>query len=174
MTNRQLWEAIGYVDDELILAADAPVVRRRKPPVYWRQLVSAAACACLLAGGVAVWHGGLLTGSTGTSVTGADSAPALGASNEESATDDAAPYTAESSAVRMVRVGGVLYADTGAVSESDADADGVFLGIVDSGETPTENDTANFDGAVAYRYGDGDTLDVFIDGQWYVFAAQTE
>ena len=35
MNERQLFEAIGRVDDDLILAADRPAVRRRKSPVYW-------------------------------------------------------------------------------------------------------------------------------------------
>lgn len=56
MTERELFEAIGHVDDDLILAADAPLKKRRKPPVYWRQLVSVAACACIFLGGVAVWQ----------------------------------------------------------------------------------------------------------------------
>ena len=56
MTERELFEAIGHVDDDLVLAADAPVKKRRKPPVYWRQLVSVAACACIFLGGVAVWQ----------------------------------------------------------------------------------------------------------------------
>ena len=33
MNERQLFEAIGRVDDDLILAADRPAVRRRKSPV---------------------------------------------------------------------------------------------------------------------------------------------
>jgi len=36
VTERELFEAIGHVDDDLILAADAPLKKRRKPPVYWR------------------------------------------------------------------------------------------------------------------------------------------
>lgn len=34
MNERQLFDAIGRVDDDLILAADRPAVRRRKKPVY--------------------------------------------------------------------------------------------------------------------------------------------
>ena len=48
MTERQLFEAIGCVDDDLILQADAPL--RRKPAVYWRPILSVAACACLAIG----------------------------------------------------------------------------------------------------------------------------
>lgn len=33
MTERELFEAIGHVDDDLILAADAPLKKRRKPPL---------------------------------------------------------------------------------------------------------------------------------------------
>ena len=48
MNERQLFEAIGRVNDDLILAADRPAVRRRKKPVYWMPALSAnvftAAC----------------------------------------------------------------------------------------------------------------------------------
>ena len=56
MTERELFEAIGHVDDDLILAADAPIKKRRKPPVYWRSFAAVAACACVFLGGVAVWQ----------------------------------------------------------------------------------------------------------------------
>ena len=56
MTERELFEAIGHLDDDLILAADAPVKKRRRPPVYWRSLAAAAACACIFLGGITVWQ----------------------------------------------------------------------------------------------------------------------
>ena len=56
MTERELFEAIGHVDDDLILAADVPLKKRRKPPVYWRSFAAVAACACVFLGGVAVWQ----------------------------------------------------------------------------------------------------------------------
>lgn len=56
MTERELFEAIGHVDDDLILAADAPLKKRRKPPVYWRSFAAVAACACVFLGSVAVWQ----------------------------------------------------------------------------------------------------------------------
>ena len=47
MTERELFEAIGHVDDDLILAADAPVKKRRRVVhLHWQQVVSVAACAC--------------------------------------------------------------------------------------------------------------------------------
>ena len=58
MNERQLFEAIGRVDDDLILAADRPAVRRRKSPVYWMPALSVAACAGLLMVGVAGWRVG--------------------------------------------------------------------------------------------------------------------
>ena len=58
MNERQLFEAIGQVDDDLILAADRPAVRRRKKPVYWMPALSVAACAGLLMVGVVGWRAG--------------------------------------------------------------------------------------------------------------------
>ena len=56
LTERELFEAIGHLDDDLILAANAPVKKRRRPPVYWRSLAAAAACACIFLGGITVWQ----------------------------------------------------------------------------------------------------------------------
>ena len=65
MTERELFEAIGHVDDDLILAADAPVKnRRRVVHLHWQQVVSVAACACIVLGGAAVWRSGTLRKSS--------------------------------------------------------------------------------------------------------------
>ena len=57
MTERELFEAIGHVDDDLILAVDAPVKKRRRVVhLHWQQVVSVAACACIVLGGAAVWR----------------------------------------------------------------------------------------------------------------------
>lgn len=81
MTARELFEAIGLVEDELILAADGPSVR--KAPIRWHRVLPAAACLCLFAGGIWTWAG-LFTAGSGSS------APAV----EESANE----YRVESSA----------------------------------------------------------------------------
>lgn len=47
MTARQLFEAVGFVEDELVEQANAPVVRRRVP---WQPVVMMAACLCLVVG----------------------------------------------------------------------------------------------------------------------------
>ena len=40
MTERELFEAIGHVDDDLILAADAPVKKRRRVVhLHWQQVL---------------------------------------------------------------------------------------------------------------------------------------
>ena len=54
MTARELFEAIGQVDDDLILAADAPVHRRPAVRVWVRRALPAPACPCVMRlGGVA-------------------------------------------------------------------------------------------------------------------------
>ena len=57
MTARELFEAIGAIDDDLVLAADEAPVRRRRNwrPVVYRAL-PLAACLCLIAGAV-LWRG---------------------------------------------------------------------------------------------------------------------
>ena len=61
MTERELFEAIGHVDDDMILAADASVKKRRRVVrLHWQQVESVAACACLVLGGAAAWRSGTL------------------------------------------------------------------------------------------------------------------
>ena len=192
MTDRQLFEAIGFVDDDLILQADAPV--RRKPPVHWQAIVSLAACACVCIGGIAVWgHEFMGTGSTapdlasaaaeapdnGTADKSADAAPetAVGAAADNS--DSAAAYSAQDAGKlaadrRAVCVDGVVYYDTGAISDAETrgTADGTITDTVDSGETPAQNGQSNFGTGYSYQLGPDNTLVVEIDGEFVIFAAE--
>lgn len=84
MTARELFEAIGQVDDDLILAADAPVHRRPAVRVWVRRALPAAACLCvMLLGGVALGRSGLFRAGS--------SAPA---ESSAAVTYEAAPDTA--------------------------------------------------------------------------------
>ena len=84
MTARELFEAIGKVDDDLILAADAPVHRRPAVRVWVRRALPAAACLCvMLLGSVALGRSGLFRAGS--------SAPA---ESSAAVTYDAAPDTA--------------------------------------------------------------------------------
>ena len=51
MNREQLSDAIGYVDDGLIM--EHPHFRRRRP--WWHAAIAAAACAAVLLGGLTVW-----------------------------------------------------------------------------------------------------------------------
>ena len=94
MTERELFEAIGHLDDDLILAADAPVKKRRRPPVYWRGFAAAAACACIFLGGVTVWqrsaipHDAVMLSDQLPETAAAEAAP------DEALADTAAPQIA--------------------------------------------------------------------------------
>ena len=151
MNKRQLFEAIGQVDDDLILAADRPVVRRRKRPVYWMPALSAAACAGLLMVGVAGWRAGSSKGDLMESSAAmaeersAEQPEAAAAPNEAMvgsanpfAEDNGAPvegsadgtYKAQDSAesgiaiapAHAVMLEGVVYYDTCAISDTDPSA----------------------------------------------------
>lgn len=151
MNERQLFEAIGQVDDDLILAADRPAVRRRKKPVYWMPALSAAACAGLLMVGVVGWHAGSSKGDLMESSAAmaeersAEQPEAAAAPNEamvgsatpfaedsgapvEGSADDTykAPDSAESSIAiapaHAVMLAGVVYYDTCAISDTDPSA----------------------------------------------------
>ena len=151
MNERQLFEAIGQVDDDLILAADRPAMRRRKRPVYWMPALSAAACAGLLMVGVVGWRAGSSKGDLMESSAAmaedrsAEQPEAAAAPNEAMvgsanpfAEDNGAPvegsadgtYKAQDSAessialapAHAVMLEGVVYYDTCAISDTDPSA----------------------------------------------------
>ena len=203
MNERQLFEAIGQVDDDLILAADRPVVRSRKRPVYWMPALSVAACAGLLMVGVAGWRagsskGGLMESSAAMAEErSAEQAEAAAAPDEAMvgsanpfAEDNGAPvegsadgtYKAQNSAESSIAIApahavmleGVVYYDTCAISDTDPSAapDGTITSTVDSDSFPSEDGQSNFGTGYAYRYGSADgTVEVLIDGVWWIFAA---
>lgn len=202
MNERQLFEAIGQVDDDLILAADRPVVRRRKRPVYWMPALSAATCAGLLMVGVVGWRAGSSKGrlmeSAAVAAEGASEQAEAAAAPDEAmvgsanpfAEDNGAPvegsadgtYKAQDSAesgiaiapAHAVMLGGVVYYDTCAISDTDPSAapDGTITSAVDDQSFPAEDGQSNFGTGYAYRYGSADgTVEVLIDGVWWIFAA---
>ena len=121
MTERELFEAIGHVDDDLILAADAPVKKRRRVVhLHWQQVVSVAACACIVLGGAAVWRSGALRKSSiaGEAAMAADvpeAAAETAPAPDMPMLDAAAPQAAD--------------ADEGAAVEKDSAASGIALGL---------------------------------------------
>ena len=203
MNERQLFEAIGQVDDDLILAADRPAVRRRKKPVYWMPALSVAACAGLLMVGVVGWRAGSSKGDLMESSAAmaedrsAEQPEAAAAPNEAMvgsanpfAEDNGAPvegsadgtYKAQDSAessialapAHAVMLEGVVYYDTCAISDTDPSAapDGTITSAVDDQSFPAEDGQSNFGTGYAYRYGSADgTVEVLIDGVWWIFAA---
>ena len=192
MNERQLFEAIGQVDDDLILAADRPVVRRRKKPVYWMPALSVAACAGLLMVGVVGWRAGSSKGdlmeSAAVTAEGASEQAEAAAAPDEAMVGSANPFaedngvpvedSAESSIAlapaHAVMLEGVVYYDTCAISNTDPSAvpDGTITSTVDDQSFPAEDGQSNFGTGYAYRYGSADgTVEVLIDGVWWIFAA---
>lgn len=196
MTERELFEAIGYVDDDLILAADAPVKKRRKPPVYWRQLVSVAACACIFLGGVAVWQSDGFRKANMTSEAAASAADVPEAAAETAPAPDmpmldaAAPQAAdadEGAAVekdsaasgialglaQCVQIDGVLYFDTGSAVDCPPDrgADGVIETSVDRDAFPETDGCSNFGTGYSYWVSGDGVVIVEIDGAYWEFMA---
>ena len=169
MNERQLFEAIGQVDDDLILQADAPL--RRKPAVYWRPILSVAACACLAIG---------MAGFGSKMFRCGSAAPAETAMLENRGLESA--YSGEDGVCaaapdnrRAVCIDGVLYYDTGAVSDTEtrrAIFDGVISGTTAADALPTEDGQSNFGTGYGYQFAADGTVEVEIDGEYVVFAAE--
>ena len=107
MTPKQLFEAIGQIDDDLITGADLPQsapARRAAPRLrYWQPLAAAAACVCIAVGaaraagfgkmGTALSSAAPGTEAAGQAAEAADSALSSAAAAE--APDQSAPAPAQ-------------------------------------------------------------------------------
>lgn len=198
MTERELFEAIGHVDDDLILAADAPLKKRRKPPVYWRSFAAVAACACVFLGGVAVWQSDGFRKANMTSEAAAFAAdapeeaaetapapdvPMLSAAAPQADNGDAAVKegaakdSAESSIAlglaRCVQIDGVRYFESLKVIDfiANHDPDGVISDSVAADVLPDMDGCSNFGAGYSYWVNEDDTVVVEIDGEFVVFEA---
>lgn len=77
-----------------------------------------------------------------------------------------------SAIIPMVMVGDRYYYDTGRVitrTGTNTDTDGEIVSAVNVWERPQENNQSNFGAGYRYRYGEGDTIEVYIDEKWAVF-----
>ena len=198
MTERELFEAIGHVDDDLILAADAPLKKRRKPPVYWRSFAAVAACACVFLGGVAVWQSDGFRKANMTSEAAAFAAdapeeaaetapapdvPMLSAAAPQADNGDAAVKegaakdSAESSIAlglaRCVQIDGVRYFESLKVIDfiANRDPDGVISDSVAADVLPDMDGCSNFGAGYSYWVNEDDTVVVEIDGEFVMFVA---
>lgn len=172
MTERQLFDAIGHVDDDLILQADAP--QRRKPAVYWRPLVSIAACACLAIGmagfGSKMFRCGSSAPAEAAMLEDRGLESTYGGESGEDRVCAAAPDTR-----RAVCIDGVLYYDTGTVSDMEyrcGTPDGVISDTTDADVLPTEDGQSNFGTGYGYQFAADGTVEVEIDGEYVIFAAE--
>ena len=194
MTERELFEAIGHVDDDLILAADAPVKKRRRVVrLHWQQVVSVAACACIFLGGAAVWRSGALHKSSIASEAAmaadvpeaaaetAPDMPMLDAAVPQTAdADEGASVEKDSTAsgivlglAQCVQLDGVRYFDTGSAVDfaPDREADGVIAASVDRDTFPETDGCSNFGTGYSYWVtGDGVVI-VEMDGAYWEFMA---
>ena len=194
MTERELFEAIGHVDDDLILAADAPVKKRRRVVrLHWQQVVSVAACACIFLGGAAVWRSGALRKSSIASEAAmaadvpeaaAETAPDMpmldAAAPQAADADEGAAVEKDSTAsgialglAQCVQLDGVRYFDTGSAVDfaPDREADGVIAASVDRDAFPETDGCSNFGTGYSYWVtGDGVVI-VEIDGAYWEFMA---
>ena len=172
MTERQLFEAIGCVDDALILEADAP--QRRKPALYWRPILSVAACACLAIGVAGFGSKMFRCGSAAPAETAMLEDRGLESTYGTESGEDSV-CAAASATRRAVCIDGILYYDTGAVSDAEtrrAILDGVITDTTDADALPTEDGQSNFGTGYGYQFAADGTVEVEIDGEYVIFAAE--
>lgn len=78
--------------------------------------------------------------------------------------------------IPMVMVDGILYLDTGLESTVQARCgmmDGNITSTVEGNEKPTVDGQSNFGTGYGYQYGASeDTIEINIDGKWYIFATE--
>ena len=82
---------------------------------------------------------------------------------------------AASATRRAVRIDGILYYDTGTVSDAEtrrAILDGVITDTTDADALPTEDGQSNFGTGYGYQFAADGTVEVEIDGEYVIFAAE--
>ena len=190
-----MFEAIGHLDDDLILAADAPVKKRRRPPVYWRSLAAAAACACIFLGGITVWQRSAIPHDAVMLSAQPSEAAAAETDTDEAMADTAAPQTAgdaeanegaaaqsaqdtaESSTAlgvaRCVQLDGVRYFESPAQIDfaANRDPDGVIADSVAHDAFPETDGCSNFGTGYSYWISSEKAVIVEIDGEYWQFTA---
>ncbi len=190
-----MFEAIGHLDDDLILAADAPVKKRRRPPVYWRGFAAAAACACIFLGGITVWQRSAIPHDAVMLSAQPSEAAAAEADTDEAMADTAAPQTAgdaeanegaaaqnaqdtaESSialgVARCVQLDGVRYFESPAQIDfaANRDPDGVIADSVARDAFPETDGCSNFGAGYSYWISSEKAVIVEIDGEYWQFTA---
>lgn len=195
MTERELFEAIGHLDDDLILAADAPVKKRRRPPVYWRGFAAAAACACIFLGGVTVWQRSAIPNDAVMLSDQPPEAAAAETAPDEAMADTAAPQTAgdaeanEGAAVkgtqdtsesstalgvaRCVQLDGVRYFESPTQIDfaANRDPDGVIADSVAHDAFPETDGCSNFGTGYSYWLTGENSIVVEIDREYLLFEA---
>lgn len=183
MTERELFEAIGHLDDDLILAADAPVKKRRRPPVYWRSLAAAAACACIFLGGITVWqrsaipHDAVMLSAQPPEAAAAAPQTAGDAEANEGAAAQSTQDTAESSTAlgvaRCVQLDGVRYFESPTQIDfvANRDPDGVIADSVARDAFPETDGCSNFGAGYSYWITGEKSIVVEIDREYLLFEA---
>lgn len=87
MNRRDLFEAIGQVDADLVEDADAPMVKAGPKRAVLRRLLPLAACLCLAAGAVLAWR----AAPWGGTAAGNEAAPQLAAATAPEETEEPSP-----------------------------------------------------------------------------------
>ena len=84
-------------------------------------------------------------------------------------------YTSETDFVRMVRIDGTLYLDTGRESQVSLRCgvlDGEITTQVAPDQQPFKDGQSNFGTGYGYQYGANGTIELFLNGTWRVFTPQ--
>lgn len=167
MTSEDLLEAVGLLDDDLILEAERAPVRR---PVRWQQWLGLCACLALVflvgRGMVQNWSGSSTSGNASTSVGAGEasgSAGSAGASSGTASLPDGSVY---------ILVDNRSYLSTGeTVSELPAGAEalGVLSEAEDGAPSPSTNG-AEYVGCPLYAGPEGNLYAELSQDTYAVFA----
>ena len=124
MTPRELFEAIGLVDDALVLEADAPAAAHRSPvAAVLRRWAPLAACLCVFVGAVLVWRSDF-------GRMGSNAGAATGAAMDATADAGAAPEAAMAESQEAACGGDA--AENRAVAAEDGTDDSAYVGAADA------------------------------------------
>lgn len=164
MTSEHLLEAMGLLDDDLILQAERSPARK---PVPWQRWLGLCACLALVflvgRGMVENWSGGNSSGSAGASTSAGANGTGNGGFGPSSGVSGDRPA--------MIWVEGTLYISADQKLSDEVEESAILGETTYTDGTPDEEGETNFsrDSTLYARTADG--IAVLVDGAWALFTA---
>ena len=174
MTSEYLLEAVGLLDDDLILQAERPPARR---PVPWQRWLGLCACLAIVflvgRGMVQNWSGGGSSGAAASGSAGGAAGPSAGTGSSASTgspNEGAGGSVSSGEQYDAIMVDGAVYWSTGKILVGEVDPGAIRETTSHTDGVPEEEGQTNFAPAGTRYAVTADGVVVLIDREWVLFS----